>query len=90
MLPGGGYKVKDVVAISAAADAACEDTKLMELAWEVRCFLSAAARLHWDAYDLPAWLLYPLKDRQQGIRSPRNCLMQLQAIDSFQEASKAL
>ena len=36
ILSGGGYEVKDVEAISAAAEAACEDTKLMELAWEVR------------------------------------------------------
>ena len=36
ILAGGGYEVKDVEAISAAADAACEDSKLMELAWEVR------------------------------------------------------
>ncbi len=36
ILSGGGYKAKDVAAISAAADAACEDSKLMELAWEVR------------------------------------------------------
>ena len=36
VLSGGSYKVKDVESISAAADAACEDSKLMELAWEVR------------------------------------------------------
>ncbi len=36
MLPGGGYTEEDLRAIAAAADAACADGKLMELAWEVR------------------------------------------------------
>ena len=35
MLPGGGYEKKDLEAISEAADVACKDGKLMELAWEV-------------------------------------------------------
>jgi len=35
VLPGGRYETKDVEAISAAADEACQDEKLMELAWEV-------------------------------------------------------
>ena len=45
ILSGGGYEVKDVEAISAAADAACEDSKLMELAWEVREQPDAVAAL---------------------------------------------
>ena len=35
MLPGGSYTTKDLEAISEAADVACKDGKLMELAWEV-------------------------------------------------------
>ena len=35
VLPGGGYEKKDLGAISEAADVACKDGKLMELAWEV-------------------------------------------------------
>ena len=38
ILPGGGYQSKDVGAISEAAETACRDDKLMELAWEVRRF----------------------------------------------------
>lgn len=42
MLPGGGYEKKDLGAISEAADVACKDGKLMELAWEVNIPMPAA------------------------------------------------
>lgn len=35
ILPGEGYKQADLETIFAAAQAACSDEKLMELAWEV-------------------------------------------------------
>lgn len=38
VLPGRGYTDEDLQAVSAAAQAACSDEKLMELAWEVRWF----------------------------------------------------
>ena len=42
VLPGGGYEKKDLGAISEAADVACKDGKLMELAWEVNIPMPAA------------------------------------------------
>ena len=37
VLPGGGYREEDLRTISAAAEAAITDAKLMELAWQVLC-----------------------------------------------------
>jgi hypothetical protein len=35
VLPGAGYKEEDLHSVAEAADEACSDDKLMELAWEV-------------------------------------------------------
>lgn len=35
VLPGSGYVETDLHSVSEAADKACSDEKLMELAWEV-------------------------------------------------------
>ena len=52
MLPGGGYEKKDLGAISEAADVACKDGKLMELAWEVNIPMPAALEGISDYQDI--------------------------------------
>ena len=61
VLPGGGYEKKDLGAISEAAEIACKDGKLMELAWEVHI-------------PMPATLVARLTVRMSALRckSPRH------------------